>query len=68
MKKKIKIDGMSCAHCSSRVEKALGALSGVKAVVDLEKGMATVEYEGAISDQQLRETVEELGFACLAIE
>ena len=31
----VTIDGMSCAHCSARVEKALNALPGVRARVDL---------------------------------
>ena len=36
MKKTMIVEGMSCGHCSARVEKALNALEGVKATVDLE--------------------------------
>ena len=32
MKKRIRIEGMACGHCSARVEKALAALDGVSEV------------------------------------
>ena len=35
MKKEMLIEGMSCMHCSGRVEKALNGLDGVNAKVDL---------------------------------
>ncbi|KAF6265290.1 hypothetical protein COO60DRAFT_1479739 [Scenedesmus sp. NREL 46B-D3] len=42
----VKIEGMKCGGCSSRVEEALQALDHVKAVqVDLESKLATVEVE-----------------------
>lgn len=68
MKKTISIKGMSCANCSARVEKALNALDGVKATVDLSAGKATVECGADISDSALREAVEALGFDCTGIE
>ena len=40
MKKEMLIEGMSCMHCSGRVEKALNGLDGVNAKVDLEKKTA----------------------------
>ena len=42
MEKTMKIEGMMCAHCSGRVEKALNDLPGVTATVNLEAGTATV--------------------------
>lgn len=42
MTKIIKIGGMSCGHCSARVEKALSALGDIKVSVDLKAGTATV--------------------------
>ena len=36
MEKKMLIEGMMCTHCSGRVEKALNALNGVEAKVDLD--------------------------------
>ncbi|WIA10107.1 hypothetical protein OEZ85_010314 [Tetradesmus obliquus] len=42
----VKIEGMKCGGCSSRVEEALKAMDHVKAVaVDLESKLATVEVE-----------------------
>jgi copper chaperone CopZ len=39
-KKIMKIEGMTCGHCQARVEKALNAISGVTANVDLKKKIA----------------------------
>ena len=49
MQKIIRIDGMSCGHCSARVEKALSALGDVKVSVDLKAGTAVVEKIGRAS-------------------
>ena len=47
----LKIVGMSCEHCSGRVEKALGSVAGVTSVdVILEPGSATVTGENVILD------------------
>ena len=59
--KTIKIEGMHCSHCTSRVEKALTAL-GLSVSVDLKSGIATVDGTDMPSDAVLRETVEDLGF------
>ena len=67
-KKRITIDGMSCSHCSSRVETALNALDGVKAKVNLKKKIAEVRADDSVSDVLLRETVEALGFTVVGIE
>ena len=67
MKKTIDIDGMSCQHCAARVEKALNALPGVKAAVDLSAKKAEVVFDGALSDAILTETVLALGFDVLGI-
>ena len=40
----LKVEGMSCQHCVTAVEKALRSLGGVEsATVDLEKGLAQVQ-------------------------
>ena len=36
----LQIKGMSCMHCSARVEKALNNIDGVEAKVDLESNSA----------------------------
>ncbi|MDR1873071.1 MAG: heavy metal translocating P-type ATPase [Deltaproteobacteria bacterium] len=63
MIKKLKIEGMSCQHCSGRVEKILTALPGVeKAVVDLASGVAEVTSQKEIADQTLTQPVTEAGY------
>lgn len=66
MKKTIKIEGMHCPHCLTRVTNALAAL-GLKANATLPEGIATVE--GAdVDDAKLREVVEDLGFDVVSID
>ena len=62
----VHIKGMACKHCSGRVEKALNALEGVSATVNLEAGTATVV--GNVAAETLRNTVEALGFTVTSIE
>lgn len=62
-KKILKVEGMSCSHCSKRVETALSAVAGVASVsVDLKKKRATVKYEGELSDDALIAAVREAGY------
>lgn len=63
MEKILKIDGMSCSHCSSRVEKVLNQIDGVSAVVNLEAKTATLTLTKEVSDDILREAVEDAGFS-----
>ena len=60
--KEIKIEGMHCSGCSGRVEKALNALDGVKATVDLKSGTAKVVSSKEVPEETLKETIESLGF------
>ena len=46
MRRIFKVEGMSCGHCRSLVEKTLNAIPGVRAVVTLDPPMATVEFAG----------------------
>lgn len=62
MEKILKIDGMSCSHCSSRVEKVLNQIDGVSAVVNLEAKTATLTLTKEVSDDVLKEAVEDAGF------
>ncbi|NCB62520.1 MAG: cadmium-translocating P-type ATPase [Clostridia bacterium] len=65
MEKKILIEGMSCAHCSGRVEKALNSLPGVTAKVDLAAKTATVQGDSA--DAALKKAVEDAGYTVVSI-
>ncbi len=62
MIKVLKIEGMSCSHCSKRVESALNRIDGVVATVNLEEKTATLELTNEISDAVLKEAVEDAGF------
>ena len=65
--KTIKIEGMSCQHCSAAVEKALSSLPGVSATVDLGAGTATVVATREVSDAELRKAVEEEDYEVVSI-
>ena len=58
------VTGMSCAACSSRVEKAVARQSGVQQVsVNLLKNSMVVEYdESALSSAQIVAAVEQAGY------
>ncbi|NLF36872.1 MAG: heavy-metal-associated domain-containing protein [Clostridiaceae bacterium] len=60
MKKEITIEGMSCSHCSKRVEDALNNLENTHAKVDLKKKTAFVETEQ--SDEAITKAVKEAGY------
>ncbi|WP_216827886.1 heavy metal translocating P-type ATPase [Alkalihalobacterium elongatum] len=64
--KKVELDikGMTCAACSSRIEKVIGKMEGVKEVqvnLPLEKGTVTF-YEGITELERITEKIEKLGF------
>ena len=62
MEKIIYIDGMSCHHCSTRVQNALNELDGVSATVNLEEKSATLTLTKDVSMDAIREAVEDAGF------
>ncbi len=67
MKKTLVIEGMSCAHCSARVEKALGSINGVSAMVNLEAKTAEVELSAPVSDEALKSAVTDAGYDVISI-
>ena len=66
MAKTVKIEGMMCAHCSGRVEKALNDLPGVTATVDLAAGTASVQ--GDVSDEAITKAVTDAGYQVTGIQ
>lgn len=57
------VSGMHCTGCSSRLERVLNDLEGVKAAVDFEKKTAVVEYdENEISVEEVKEAICDAGF------
>lgn len=58
----LKIDGMSCGHCISRVQKALACVEGVH-VDQVEIGSARVTWDpDNVALPRLREAVEGAGY------
>jgi len=58
----LQIDGMSCGHCISRVQKALARVDGVH-VDRVDLGTAQVIYDpDKVSPQRIREAVEDAGY------
>jgi Cu2+-exporting ATPase/Cu+-exporting ATPase len=68
MVKKLKIEGMSCGHCSARVEKVLKGVAGVeKADVNLSAGTAEVTLSGDVADAALTEPVTKAGYPAILV-
>lgn len=61
---KLRVAGMHCGNCQTKVEKALKGTSGVySAVVDLKTGEAEVDFEDdRVTTGQLLAAVERLGY------
>ncbi|MDR2266259.1 MAG: cation transporter [Christensenellaceae bacterium] len=70
MKKVVSIEGMSCEHCKASVIKALDAITGVKAKVDLKKGIAKVNIKrnSQVSDDEIKQAIVDAGFTIKNIE
>ncbi len=60
------IEGMTCATCAGRVEKALRALPGVEATVNLSSERADVQFDSArVAPAALAEAVTRAGYDVL---
>lgn len=69
MKKKLQIEGMTCAHCVKHVEDALKELEGVtSAKADLEGKNALVEFNQEITDETFKEAIDEVGYEVVGVE
>lgn len=68
MIKQINIDGMSCSHCVEHVKNALSEVKNVNSViVSLEEKNATIDIQEDITDNILKEAVEEAGYDVVSI-
>jgi heavy metal translocating P-type ATPase len=66
--KTLSVEGMSCAHCSARVEKALNAIDGVEASVNLSEKTAVVNLSKEVSDEALKKAVDDAGYEVTGIK
>ncbi|NLJ90458.1 MAG: heavy-metal-associated domain-containing protein [Clostridiales bacterium] len=68
MKKIVEIKGMTCEHCQARVDKVLKEIDGISAKVDLKKNRAIVTYSKDVSDQVIKDVIEEAGYEVTSIK
>lgn len=63
MEKRMKIEGMSCDHCATRIEEKLSQLDGIYSIkVDLENKEAILKINKSIENATLKKIVEDLGY------
>jgi len=56
------VEGMTCNHCKASVENGLGQMEAITEVVaDPEQNRVTIQAS-ALSDKQVKETIEKLGY------
>ncbi len=68
MNKTMIIEGMMCAHCTGRVQKALEGIEGVESVsMSLEEKSASLTLSAPVSDEALKNAVTEAGYEVTAI-
>ena len=68
MTKTLIVEGMSCGHCTARVQKALEALDGVSAVeMSLEEKSAVVTLDKDIPDETLKDAVEKADYEVVEV-
>ena len=64
----IKINGMSCGHCSMAVKKALVQIEGVEKVeVSLEDKTATINSTTSLDINILKEIIDDEGYEFVGI-
>ena len=58
------VTGMTCDHCVRAVTTELVLLEGVRSVdVDLAQGAVTVTSDGPLDRKEVREAIDEAGYA-----
>ena len=57
-----KIKGMTCQHCVANVTKAINAVEGVSAQVNLKKEEAHVVYDREVDDQKIIGAIQQAGY------
>ena len=62
MTKTMQITGMMCQHCIAHVSKALNAIPGVTAQVQLEQNRALITMDRPVADETLIKAVTDAGY------
>jgi len=64
----LRITGMTCDHCARAVENTLNVLSGVKARVSYDEGIAHVETNDGVATEHLLKAVQHKGYGASLLE
>lgn len=64
--KRVVIEGMSCAHCVKHVKDALLEVNGVSSV-EVDLGSKTATIEGEVSEVEIKEAIEDVGYDVVSI-
>lgn len=70
MRKKLLVDGMSCMNCVRHLKEALREdIKGLEVIdVSLENKCALVEVNDNVSDEMIKEVIDDLGYELKGIE
>lgn len=61
--KEFYVKGIHCKNCKKNVELALESIEGIKKIkVDLESGLTIIKSKEEISENIIKEVIEEAGF------
>ncbi|MCD7801596.1 MAG: FeoB-associated Cys-rich membrane protein [Clostridiales bacterium] len=63
----VRIEGMTCSNCASRVQNALNAMEGTWAEVDLGDRRAALRLKQPPDEAAIRKTVNALGYTVLSV-
>lgn len=63
----LRLHGMTCASCASRVERGLNKIAGVNARVNLALESARVEHDGSVTGEDLVKAVESVGYTAQVV-
>lgn len=59
----LKVKGMVCNGCENRIKNALENMEGIENVVaDYTSGMVTVTANNDVSEDKMKEKIEDIGF------
>lgn len=69
MKKKIRIEGMSCEHFIKNVEEALSAISNVLIMyINMDDDYIIISTNGNIDDSYIKYSIDDAGYRVVSIE
>jgi len=69
MKKRILIEGMSCHHCTGRVERALNEIDGVTVEsISVDEKNAVIILQKEVDEKIIKDTIDDAGYDVIDIK